>query len=119
MHFERRAAVFEVVTLIDDVKGQLARFAHDRQPHAQAIGDWCAEDKSARFDSQHHVDLAEPWLRDLVDDRREATRLADKGRDVPEENSGFRKVRYIANQLFDFVARHLDLYGGPPAGVQS
>src|SRR6266851_5052294 len=37
MHFERRAAVFEVVTLIDDAKGQLARFAHDRQPHAEAI----------------------------------------------------------------------------------
>src|SRR6266851_1371098 len=96
MHFERRAAVFEVVTLIDE-----------------AIGDRCAENESPRFDSQHHVDLAEPRLRDLVDDRREATRLADKRSDVPEQNSGFRKVRYIANQLFDFVARHLDLYGGP------
>src|SRR6266851_4206138 len=91
MHFERRAAAFEVVTLIDDAKGQLARFAHDRQPHAEAIGDRCAENESPRFDSQHHVDLAEPRLRDLVDDRREATRLADKRRDVLKRIPGFGK----------------------------
>src|SRR6185437_15588511 len=106
MHLQRGAAVLKLVFLDDRAEWQLPGLPRNGQPHPKTVGDRRTDDKSARLDPEHLIDLAKPWLGDLIDDRRKSTGITDERGDVAEQNPWFGKIRNIANQLLEFVCRH-------------
>ena len=105
MNLERVLAVLEVVGLLDRLRRQLPRLADRNESSADALRHRGAEDEAAALDADHGVD-ALPGIRhrQQIDRRLEAGRIAQQRRDVVEEDAGLRKVRNVANVLFEVHA---------------
>ena len=69
-------------------------------------GDRGGDQKTARLDADYGINFSQVRLRQLIDHRGETVRVGDQWREVPEHYSGLGKVRYVANQFFDFFGSH-------------
>ena len=98
--FERVLSVLEVVGHAGDFGGKLLGLAHGNEAGVKAIGKRGSEDESAGFDAEDEVNLAaDEAMRQFVDEHGEADLVLQQGGDVVEEDAGFRKVGYTANQF--------------------
>src|SRR5262249_32255428 len=85
---------------------ELARPARRHEPAADLAGDCGAEDEASCFGAEHDIGPDSlPPLRELVHGLVERDRIAQKRRDVAEDDSLLRPVRDVANALLE-VDRH-------------
>jgi hypothetical protein len=100
--FERILAVFEIVGLLDCFRGKFSRLADGNESRTKPLGDGRAQDETAAFDSHDGVDaLIHVGRRQQRNRGFEADRITQQRGDVVEKNAGLRKVRNVANVLFE------------------
>src|SRR5215813_8908068 len=98
-------AVFELVAPLDGLGGQLARLADRHEAGVQSIRQRRTEDKAARLNSQHGINLrVEVVFGKRVDQRGEADLVLKQGGDVVKKNSLLGEVGDFANQSLQMVA---------------
>jgi hypothetical protein len=98
VHLEAVGAVFELIARADLVSGKLADLPDRYKTRADPIRDNRSEDEAAALDADDETDaLIAVRSREGINRKAEPRRVAQKGRNVVEENAGLREVRDVAN----------------------
>ncbi len=104
VHFEPGRSILEIVIGSRHVIRKLAGFAQRDKSNAELPGNQAAEDKTARFHSDHRREaFAEEGVEELVHREPQSRRILDQRGDVFELDPGLGKVRDIADLGFESI----------------
>src|SRR5215831_5293070 len=107
VNLERVPAIFQVVAVAFDLRGQLLRLADRHEASAQMVGQRRGEDETARLDADYAIDISAAEMFDgPVDHGAQPFGVFEQCGYVVEENAGFWEIRDLADQLFKFVFGH-------------
>jgi len=93
--------VFQSILGGEGQRRQLTRLTHHRHATAKRIGHRRSDDETARFDTEHHIDLALIALCDHIDDAPQRFTIRQQGCDVAKNDPGLWKIRDVADVLFE------------------
>src|SRR5260370_991048 len=94
VNLEAVGAVLELIADAYAVRWQLLRFTHRNETRIQRVGQGRREDKSARFDTDNHVDAGVlVMLLEPVDGVMKAPVVLEQRGDVIEQDSRLGEIR--------------------------
>lgn len=101
VHLQRIRAILQFIMKRVRVKGQFARLANGYETGVQLKGQWRGEDKAPSFRGNDRIDLAVREVSGHLPNRfAKRLRSSQQRGNVAKQDSGLRKIRDIANKLF-------------------
>src|SRR5262245_17322810 len=107
VNLERVPAIFQVVAVAFDLRGQFLRLTDGYEARAQVVGQRWGEDETARLNADYAINISAAEMFDgPVDHCAQPFGVFEQCGYVVKENAGFWEIRDLADQLFKFVFGH-------------